>query len=376
MPYTDDEIANARDDLLAQANAGADQDALVKRYPKAVAVAGQPGFPTEMDALVAYLQVLGTMVDFADHRRRKAAAVGGRAWTSSRSSNGWGTIPIVPVTAVFVADGGGDLLAGPPAGDGTQRPHPTRRRPLREQPPVPTKIEKDTLSGRETTGHEWDGLKELNTPLPRWWLYTFFATVRVRRVVCVLLYPSIPYGPGYFHGLLGTSSRAQCGRRRQRHAGEPRASSWTGSARCRSRRSSRTRNCSAVATAAGRIAFADNCQPCHGAGGEGRTGFPSLADDTWLWGGTLAEIQQTVTYGVRSGNEKARNSTMPPFGVGGILKRRADRGGGGLCVGRPLRPRQRRATTAPPASAVFAENCAVCHGEQRRGQPRASAPRR
>ena len=66
VPYTDEDIANARQDLLTQANAQADQEGVVKRYPKAVAVPGQPGFPTEMDALVAYLQVLGTMVDFAD----------------------------------------------------------------------------------------------------------------------------------------------------------------------------------------------------------------------------------------------------------------------------------------------------------------------
>ncbi len=66
VPYTDEDVANARQDLLAQANAQADQEAVLKRYPKAVPVPGQPGFPSEMDALVAYLQVLGTMVDFAD----------------------------------------------------------------------------------------------------------------------------------------------------------------------------------------------------------------------------------------------------------------------------------------------------------------------
>jgi cytochrome c oxidase cbb3-type subunit 2 len=66
VPYTDEDIANARADLLAQADSQADQEAVQKRYPKAVPVAGKPGFPTEMDALVAYLQVLGTMVDFAD----------------------------------------------------------------------------------------------------------------------------------------------------------------------------------------------------------------------------------------------------------------------------------------------------------------------
>ena len=66
VPYTDEQVANARADLLAQADLKADSAALVARYPKANLVAGHPGQPTEMDALVAYLQVLGTMVDFAD----------------------------------------------------------------------------------------------------------------------------------------------------------------------------------------------------------------------------------------------------------------------------------------------------------------------
>ena len=71
---------------------------------------------------------------------------------------------------------------------------------------MPTKIEKDSVTGQETTGHEWDGIKELNTPLPKWWLYVFFATI-VWAFGMFVLYPSIPYGPGYFHGLLGYSQR-------------------------------------------------------------------------------------------------------------------------------------------------------------------------
>jgi cytochrome c oxidase cbb3-type subunit 2 len=66
VPYTDDEIAHAPQDLAAQANPNADTTDLLKRYPKAVAVPGDGRMVTEMDALVAYLQVLGTMVDFAD----------------------------------------------------------------------------------------------------------------------------------------------------------------------------------------------------------------------------------------------------------------------------------------------------------------------
>ena len=55
---------------------------------------------------------------------------------------------------------------------------------------MPTKIEKDALSGQDTTGHEWDGIKELNTPLPNWWLYAFYATIVFAVVYCVL-YPVV-----------------------------------------------------------------------------------------------------------------------------------------------------------------------------------------
>ncbi len=64
VPYTDAQIANAKADLLVQADAAGDNDALLKSYPKAVQASGKAGEPTEMDALVAYLQVLGTMADF------------------------------------------------------------------------------------------------------------------------------------------------------------------------------------------------------------------------------------------------------------------------------------------------------------------------
>ena len=65
----------------------------------------------------------------------------------------------------------------------------------------------DELSGTPTTGHEWDGIRELNTPLPRWWLWTFYATI-VWAIVYWVLMPSWPGITGYYHGLLGYSSRA------------------------------------------------------------------------------------------------------------------------------------------------------------------------
>ena len=71
---------------------------------------------------------------------------------------------------------------------------------------MPTKIEKDTLSGRDTTGHEWDGVKELDTPLPRWWLYIFYASIVVAIVYWVLM-PAWPGLTGHTRGVLGQSDR-------------------------------------------------------------------------------------------------------------------------------------------------------------------------
>ena len=73
---------------------------------------------------------------------------------------------------------------------------------------MPTKIEKDTLSGTDTTGHDWDGVRELNTPLPTWWVYTFYACIAFAIVYCVL-YPSVPWLTGHTNGLLGYNSRVE-----------------------------------------------------------------------------------------------------------------------------------------------------------------------
>lgn len=236
---------------------------------------------------------------------------------------------------------------------------------------MPTKIEKDTLSGRETTGHEWDGLKELNTPLPKWWLYTFVASC-LCALVMILLMPSVPYGPGYFHGLLGLSSRATVTAdvktmEAQRGIFMDKIKSMP------IEQVKQDPQLLAVATAAGRIAFASNCQPCHGAGGEGRTGYPNLADDTWLWGGKLADIQRTVTYGVRSGNDNARNSTMPAFGALGVLKPEqieavADYVWSAF-YGHPV-----AGADLAKGRALFVENCVVCHGDNGEGKRDVGAP--
>jgi cytochrome c oxidase cbb3-type subunit 3 len=128
----------------------------------------------------------------------------------------------------------------------------------------------------------------------------------------------------------------------------------------------------AVAETAGRIAFANNCQPCHGAGGEGRPGFPVLASDNWLWGGTLEDIQQTITHGIRSGDPDARVSQMPRFGVDGVLK--PDEIAAVTDYVMTLYGSPVAGADTSKGQALFADNCVACHGDKGQGNREVGAP--
>ena len=184
---------------------------------------------------------------------------------------------------------------------------------------MPTKIEKDTISGQDTTGHEWDGVKELNTPLPTWWVYTFYATIAFAVVYCAL-YPSWPWLTGHTQGLLGYSSRAELSVALQAQANA--RSKFVDKIRATSladiRKDPELFN---FALAGGRSAFQTNCLQCHGSGGAGSPGFPNLVDDEWIWGGTIDQIYTTIQHGIRNTDEKSRQSMMPRFGVDGLRDR-------------------------------------------------------
>ena len=237
---------------------------------------------------------------------------------------------------------------------------------------MPTKIEKDAVSGRETTGHEWDGIKELNTPLPKWWLYTFLACI-VWGLGMFVLYPSIPYGSGYWHGLLGYSQRRQVDAEVAKIAAVRKASMDKIAALSFAEIKADPALLE-VALTSGRITFAENCQPCHGAGGGGEPGYPALAAGAWIWGGTLDDIQQTVTHGIRSGDPDARTSAMPRFGADGLLKPEeiqqvAD------YVWSTFYGHPKAGEDVSAGAKIFAENCAACHGEQGQGNRALGAPR-
>lgn len=232
---------------------------------------------------------------------------------------------------------------------------------------MPTKIEKDTLSGQDTTGHEWDGVKELNTPLPTWWVYTFWATIAFAAVYCVL-YPSWPGLTGHTDGLLGYSSRADLSVELQAQA-KVRAN-FVDKIRTTSladiRKDPELFN---FALAGGRSAFQTNCMQCHGAGGAGSKGFPNLVDDDWIWGGKLDQIYTTIGHGIRNTDDKSRQSLMPRFGADELLTTAQV-----AAVTDYVLSLSGRAKATPEGAKVWQEQCVACHLADGKGNQELGAP--
>jgi cytochrome c oxidase cbb3-type subunit 3 len=235
---------------------------------------------------------------------------------------------------------------------------------------MPTKSEKERYQSKATTGHEWDGIEELDTPLPKWWLYVLYASI-AWAAVYFILFPSWPGITGYYKGLLGWNSRAEVAEKiDEAKRGQSRYLD-----RIKAQPAEEVRRESDLfnfALAGGKAAFADNCAPCHGAGGAGRIGFPSLADDLWIWGGKLAEIEQTIRFGVRSGHEKARTSQMPNFGTDGALKGPQIDDVAEYVLAFTGRSQDKAAVER--GAKLFADNCVACHGEKGAGNLELGAP--
>jgi cytochrome c oxidase cbb3-type subunit 3 len=230
--------------------------------------------------------------------------------------------------------------------------------------------EVDDHSGVETTGHEWDGIRELDNPLPRWWLWIMWASVAVAIVYWILM-PAWPGLHGYTKGLLHQSDRAAV------------VGKLNDLKRVRGAQAARLTNASleeierdpqlqAYALAAGQAVFGDNCATCHGVGGAGSKGYPNLRDDVWLWGGSLEDIQQTITVGVRTGEPHARFSQMPAFGRDQMLTGAQINDLTEYVVALSRRPADKAAVAR--AAPIFAEQCVSCHGVEGKGDPTKGAP--
>lgn len=225
----------------------------------------------------------------------------------------------------------------------------------------------EARSTDNTTGHEWDGIRELNNPLPKWWLYTFYATV-LFAVVWSVLYPSVPGFRSYFAGMLGYSQRDEVAENISRAAADQSVF----------RNRIRELDVAAVkadaelsrfSVAGGRVLFAENCAGCHQAGGTGAKGYPSLADDDWLWGGTPEDIERTIRFGIRGQHDETRLSQMPRFQADGLLTaQEVD-----AVVGHVL-SLSGKADGNAKGEQIFAEQCASCHGEKGAGNRELGAP--
>ncbi len=231
--------------------------------------------------------------------------------------------------------------------------------------------EVDAVTGVETTGHVWDGdLKELNKPLPRWWLWTFYACI-VWAIGYWVVYPAWPTMNGYTEGMWNWSARAaamdevKAGHDAQAQFRDELAKATLGDVKTKP-------ELLRFATAYGQSVFGTNCSPCHGRGAQGSPGYPNLNDDDWLWGGKPEDIVQTIAFGIRSDHKDTRISAMPRFGMDSVLKPEQISDAAEYVLS--LSSKSTDKAAAERGAAVFAENCAACHGEKGTGTQEMGAP--
>jgi cytochrome c oxidase cbb3-type subunit III len=228
----------------------------------------------------------------------------------------------------------------------------------------------DEVTGVATTGHEWDGIKELNKPLPRWWLLTFYATI-VWAIGYWAVYPAWPTLTGYTRGLLGYSQRTVV----SDEVGAARAAQAQFRDKLAATPLDRIKDDPDLlrfAMAGGGAAFQVNCAPCHGRGAQGFAGYPNLNDDDWLWGGSLDEVHKTISFGVRSDTAETHASQMPRFGLEKLLDEAQINDAAEYVLS--LSGKSTDADAAGRGQKVFVEQCVSCHGADGKGSKEFGAP--
>jgi cytochrome c oxidase cbb3-type subunit 3 len=225
----------------------------------------------------------------------------------------------------------------------------------------------DEFTGIDTTGHEWDGIKELNNPLPRWWLWTLYLTI-IWGLGYVIAYPAWPLIKGATPGLIGYSTRALVEEdiNRVKAQNAEVSAALAGSDLSTIQPGTEVYN---FGISGGAAVYRANCIQCHGAGAAGAKGYPNLLDDDWLWGGDLESIEATVRHGIRNTqDDDARYSEMPKFGE--LLEPEEIE----ATVQYVLSLSGRATGSTVQGKTLFEENCASCHGESAEGMRDQGAP--
>jgi cytochrome c oxidase cbb3-type subunit 3 len=227
----------------------------------------------------------------------------------------------------------------------------------------------DDVTGTDTTGHSWDGIKELNNPLPRWWLWTFYITI-IWGVAYSVAYPAWPMISGATAGILGYSTRAEVAQDIARFE-EANAEISAQLASADLNTLLENEDLARFATSAGGAVFRNNCSQCHGSGAAGAVGYPNLLDDDWLWGGDFDNIEYTIRHGIRNEEDwDARYSEMTAYDeifsneeVDQVVQ-----------YVRLISNQEHDAGLAAAGEELFLNNCAACHGDNGMGNRDLGAP--
>jgi cytochrome c oxidase cbb3-type subunit 3 len=234
--------------------------------------------------------------------------------------------------------------------------------------------ERDPVSGYLTTGHEWNGITELNTPVPRL-VYIALAVTALFSFAYWILMPAFPLGSTFTRGLLGADDRAAVTASVRQAAAE--RAVWADQIAAKSFSAIQADpDLIAHVRTAGAVLFGDNCAVCHGRDAKGQPHFPNLTTNSWLWGGTPEAIAETIRVGVNSSNPNTRVSQMPAFGRDSMLKRDEMEKAVAYVMSLSGKPPADKAAADKIAAgkAVFAANCASCHGPEAKGNPEVGAP--
>lgn len=227
----------------------------------------------------------------------------------------------------------------------------------------------DEATGIETTGHSWDGIQELNNPLPRWWLWTLYVTI-IWGIGYTIAYPAWPMISGATKGMLGYSTRAEVALDIAAHEAKNEALVADLIAADLPALAAGD-DLHRYAVARGNSVFSAQCSQCHGSGAAGAKGYPNLLDNDWLWGGDVESIAYSIRHGIRNETDlDARYSQMPAYGdifdrdeIAAVVEHVVS-----------LSSTEFDAGLAETGSVLFYDNCAACHGDEGLGNRDLGAP--